>query len=164
MTLESTNTPLNTLKPPPIPCLVFLYPKNKREIPKYLPNDPKKNTDNPKKGALGYQKICLTIIQLICNLLYRNQQACFLGSQKKFQKTGLRIYRHIFWVCQAPFLGSSGILFGIVRQLFLDLNILFVFSWNPLYLVCSVHVVTITTCVSRSLRIFIKNWLPYFWT
>ena len=47
-------------------------------------------------------------------------QACFLGSEKRKKKTALQL-SGIFWDFQVPFLGLSGIFFGVVRQLFGDL-------------------------------------------
>ena len=127
---------------------MFLTPKNKREIPKLVPDD-------PKTGAWLSQNWCLTVPKMVPDnhqapfwgLFLRSQiwslttgcieedsssvlfctascQASYLGSQKISQKWCLTIVRHQFWDRQASILGSSGTSFGIVRHQFWDLTLI----------------------------------------
>ena len=52
LTYIAHTNPLNTLKQPQLPCFgSFLYPKNKREIPKLCLTIPKIMPEDPKKDA-----------------------------------------------------------------------------------------------------------------
>ena len=71
--------------------ILFSTQKNKHEITK------KKLPDNPKKGGLGSQEGCLTIVRQVFLAL----SGIFFG-----------IIRHIFWDQQASFFGISHLFLG----------------------------------------------------
>ena len=116
------------LKPPMLPCFIFLYPKNKGEIPKTMPDNPK-NVVHP----LYWRPVQLLIrhhfwdlrnnpINVAWQLLWVEMldsllSGIFLGSQKQSQKWCQIIIRQLFGDCQWWFLASLAYFWSLKRTL-----------------------------------------------
>ena len=102
----------------------FLYPKNKREIPKKLPEDQnkipisKKNLHDDLKNEADNHPA-----DLYCTVLFSKLSDMFFGITET-------ITENMPDNCKASFFGLSGIFYGIVRQLFGDLMLFVIGKTN----------------------------------